>query len=76
MAYPLLPFRRMSQLEITGHSTRLEGFDYPTLEEIVSLWQSYKASGLAPEEAWDAIAAGLALDLVFSGHGRAKNIEQ
>jgi hypothetical protein len=54
----------------------MEGFDYPSLEEIVSLWQSYKASGLAPEAAWDAIAAGLALDMVFSGHGRAKNVEQ
>jgi hypothetical protein len=66
----------MSQLEIAGDSHRMEGFDYPSLEEIVSLWQSYKASGLAPEAAWDAIAAGLALDMVFSGHGRAKNVEQ
>ena len=66
----------MSQLEIAGNSVRLEGFDYPTLEEIVSLWQSYKASGLAPEAAWDAIAAGLALDMVFSGHVRVKNVEQ
>ena len=65
----------MSQLEIAGNSARLEGFDYPTLEEIVSLWQSYKASGLAPEAAWDAIAAGLALDMVFSGRIRAKNVE-
>jgi hypothetical protein len=54
----------------------MDGFDYPTLEEIIALWQSYKSNGLAPEEAWDAIAAGLALDMVFSGHVRAKHIEQ
>ena len=66
----------MSNLEAYNGATRLEGFDYPTLEEIVVLWRSYKASGLEPEEAWDAIAAGLALDLAFSGHGRGKRIEQ
>jgi len=77
MAHPLLIFPRMSQLEITGNSNRMEGFDYPSLEEIISLWQSYKSNGgLAPEEAWDAIAASLALDMVFSGHVRAKNVEQ
>jgi hypothetical protein len=66
----------MSNLETLNSAGRLEGFDYPTLEEIVSLWRSYQASGLEPEAAWDAIAAGLALDLAFSGHGRGKRIEQ
>ncbi|HEY6197011.1 MAG TPA: hypothetical protein VI231_00240 [Candidatus Binatia bacterium] len=51
----------------------MQGFDYPTLEEIVTLWRSYQATGgLQPEEAWDAIAASLALDMAFSGHVRAK----
>jgi hypothetical protein len=67
----------MSQLEaLSRNTTRLDGFDYPTLEEIVSLWRSYQASGLEPEQAWDAIAAGLALDIAFAGHVRAKQIEQ
>lgn len=67
----------MSNLESINGASKLEGFDYPTLDEIVSLWRSYQASGgLEPEEAWDAIAAGLALDLAFAGHGRGKRIEQ
>ncbi len=70
-------FVHMSQLEaLSRTSSRIDGFDYPTLEEIVSLWRSYQASGLEPEEAWDAITAGLALDLAFAGHIRAKQIEQ
>jgi len=70
-------FVHMSQLEaLSRTSTRLDGFDYPTLEEIVSLWRSYQTSGLEPEEAWDAIAAGLALDMAFAGHIRAKQVEQ
>jgi hypothetical protein len=70
-------FRDMSQLETLNRTpTRVDGFDYPTLEEIVSLWRSYQASGLQPEEAWDAIAAGLALDLAFAGHIRAKQVDQ
>ena len=66
----------MSHLESHTGATRLEGFDYPTLEEIVSLWRSFQASGLQPEAAWDAIAVGLALDLAFAGHVRGKRIEQ
>lgn len=66
----------MTQLEVAKSTTRLDGFDYPTLDEIISLWRSYQASGLQPEEAWDAIAAGLALDMAFCGHMRARQVEQ
>ncbi|MDO8522686.1 MAG: hypothetical protein Q7S12_00155 [bacterium] len=39
----------------------------PTLEEIMTLWESYKLNAkLTPDEAWDAIAAGLALQMIFS----------
>jgi len=63
----------MSQLEVLRETAGMQGFDYPTLEEIVTLWRSYQATGgLQPEEAWDAIAASLALDMAFSGHVRAK----
>jgi hypothetical protein len=76
MAYALLCLQGMSQLEVFRETTRLEGFDYPTLEEIITLWQSYQSSGrLQPEEAWDAIAASLALDMAFSGHVRGKCFE-
>jgi hypothetical protein len=70
-------FMHMSQLEaLSRTSTRIDGFDYPTLDEIVSLWRSYQASGLEPAAAWDAIAAGMALDIAFAGHIRAKQVEQ
>jgi len=76
VAYALLSSPGMSQLEVIRETTRIEGFDYPTLEEIITLWRSYQASGgLQPEEAWDAIAASLALDMAFSGHTRAKFCE-
>jgi hypothetical protein len=72
----LLSSPHMSQLEVFRETTRLEGFDYPTLDEIIALWRSYQASGgLQPEEAWDAIAASLALDMAFSGHVRGKCFE-
>jgi hypothetical protein len=70
-------FRGMTQLETLNRTpSRVDGFDYPTLEEIISLWRSYQASGLPAEEAWDAIAAGLALDMAFAGHIRAKQVNQ
>lgn len=73
VAYRLLCLTGMSQLEPIRDTTGMQGFDYPTLEEIVTLWRSYQATGgLQPEEAWDAIAASLALDMAFSGHVRAK----
>jgi hypothetical protein len=76
VAYRLLSSPGMSQLEVLRDTTGMQGFDYPTLEEIVTLWRSYQATGgLQPEEAWDAIAASLALDMAFSGHVRGKYSE-
>jgi hypothetical protein len=76
VAYRLLCSPRMSQLEVFRDTAGMQGFDYPTLEEIVTLWRSYQATGgLEPEEAWDAIAASLALDMAFCGHVRAKYSE-
>lgn len=41
--------------------------------EIVSLWESFKAAGLTGDEAWNAVLAGIALDLAFA---RSKNLPQ
>ena len=44
----------------------IDGFDHPTEAEIISLWQTFKSAGLSDKEAWDAIVAGIALDMAFS----------
>ena len=43
-----------------------DGFGHPTEEEIISLWQTFRSAGLSDKEAWDAIVAGIALDMAFS----------
>lgn len=43
-----------------------EGFDNVTEEEIISLWRSFKSTGLSEDAAWHAIVTGIALDMVFS----------
>lgn len=35
-------------------------------EEIISLWRSFKASGLSEDAAWNAVVTGIALDMAFS----------
>ena len=45
VAYRLLSPPGMSQLEVLRDTTGMQGFDYPTLEEIVTLWRSYQATG-------------------------------
>ena len=76
MAQGLLILREMDQLETLRKPAGLDGFDYPTLEEVISLWRSYRSGGLGPEEAWHAIVAGVALDMVFSRGMRARRIVQ
>ena len=43
-----------------------EAFDRPTEGEIILLWQSFKSAGLSDRQAWDAIVAGIALDMAFA----------
>ncbi len=49
----------------------LDSLDSPTEREIVSLWHSFRSAGLSEKQAWDAIIAGIALDVAFSG-GRCR----
>jgi hypothetical protein len=48
-----------------------EAFDSITEAEIISLWESFKSLGLSEEAAWNAILAGIALDMAFA---RTKNL--
>lgn len=54
--------RRVEAIEAVG----VDGFEKPTEQDIIRLWQSFRSVGLSEGEAWDAILAGIALDLVFS----------
>lgn len=49
----------------------LDSFDRPTETEIIGLWNTFRSAGLSERQAWDAIVAGLALDMAFSD-GRAR----
>ena len=66
----------MNQLQTLRKSPALDGFETPTLDEIVCLWQSFRATGLEAEEAWNAIVAGLALEIAFPRRPGMTRIEQ
>ena len=41
-------------------------FDSVTEEEIIYLWRSIKGRGLPEDQAWQAIVAGITLDMAFA----------
>jgi hypothetical protein len=51
-------------------------FDNITEEEIISLWECFKANGLSADEAWHAIVTGIALDMVFERSSSLKVTDQ
>jgi hypothetical protein len=53
-----------------------DSFENPTPEEIVCLWESFRSNGLSGDEAWNAIVAGMALDMALASHARSARIEQ
>jgi hypothetical protein len=56
--------------------TTKDPFDNPTEGEIILLWKSFRSAGLSAKEAWDAIVAGIALDMAFSRTKTLSQIEQ
>jgi hypothetical protein len=56
--------------------TETEGFENITEAEIISLWEVFKSSGLSADEAWNAIVAGIALDVAFARSKNLSTIEQ
>jgi len=55
--------------------TTTDAFDKPTEGEIIMLWQSFRSAGLSAQQAWDAIVAGIALDMAFSRSETLPGIE-
>jgi len=53
-----------------------EPFENITEAEIISLWEVFKSSGLSADEAWNAIVAGIALDVAFARSKNLTTIEQ
>lgn len=62
-------------MEETRLRSNMDEFDQPTEAEIISLWQTFKSAGLSDREAWDAIVAGIALDMAFSRTEAAASVE-
>ncbi len=68
----------MHRTEMTGNGgpDPLDSFDPPSETEIIGLWRCFRSAGLSERQAWDAIAAGIALDVVFSDGRRRPRLEQ
>lgn len=68
----------MHDIQIAGNGIldSLDSFDPPTETEIIGLWQSFRSAGLSARQAWDAIVAGIALDMAFSDGRRRPRLEQ
>ena len=68
----------MHHIQIAGNGVMdsLDAFDPPTETEIIGLWQTFRASGLSARQAWDAIVAGIALDVAFSDGRKRPRREQ
>ena len=54
----------------------LDTFEAVTEGEIISLWRSYKQSGLSEDDAWNAILTSIALDMAFSRTRSIPRVEQ
>ena len=58
---------RYDQIILRGtEEHEIDAFENVTEEEILSLWRSFKATGLSEDQAWHAIVTGIALDMAFS----------
>ena len=68
----------MYRTEMTGNGVldSPDSFDPPNETEIIGLWQCFRSAGLSEKQAWDAIAAGIALDAAFSDGRRRPRLEQ
>jgi hypothetical protein len=68
----------MYRTEMTGKGglDSPDSFDPPSETEIIGLWQCFRSAGLSEKQAWDAVAAGIALDVAFSDGRRRARLEQ
>ena len=51
-------------------------FESVTEEEIIYLWRSIKGRNISENDAWNAVMAGLALDVAFAKGKPSMQIEQ
>ncbi len=69
-----IPFRfderssmeRMHPISALHNGPDQDLFESVTEEEIIYLWRSIKGRGLSEDQAWQAIVAGITLDMAFS----------
>jgi hypothetical protein len=54
----------------------VDPFENITEAEIISLWEVFQSSGLSADDAWNAIVAGIALDVAFARSKNLTNLEQ
>ncbi|MBI2986848.1 MAG: hypothetical protein HYY45_08775 [Deltaproteobacteria bacterium] len=65
----------MRHSEVINKAYEWDALESPTEEEIICLWRSLKAGGLAGDEAWYAIVTGIALDMAFARSKSLKRVE-
>ena len=65
----------MDALRTIRFKPTLDSFGHPTEGEIISLWQTFRSAGLSDKEAWDAIVAGIALEMAFARSETLSRVE-
>ena len=66
----------MSYSTIHSRASEMDdALENPTEEEIICLWHTLQSSGLSADEAWHAIATGIALDVAFARSKTLRRVE-
>jgi len=66
----------MNTNSVLDEQREREIFESVTDEEILYLWRSIKGRRISENEAWNAVMAGLALDVAFANRKPPMQIEQ
>ncbi len=66
----------MNTNSVLDEQREREIFESVTDEEILYLWRSIKGRRISENEAWNAVRAGLALDVAFANGKPPMQIEQ
>ena len=66
----------MNTNSVLDEESGREVFESVTDEEILYLWRSIKGRSISENDAWNAVMAGLALDVAFANGKPPMQIEQ
>lgn len=66
----------MRDSQVIEKATGQDTFENVSEYEIISLWRSFKSSGLSGDEAWHAVVTGIALDMAFAKSKSLGRVEQ